>query len=71
MVSTKQGVRLWRALPLTALMSDDWHAILRAADTIGHPRLIRPEDKPTSENTRLLMQQIIEELQLFYRGSDA
>ena len=65
-VSTKQGVRLVARSTTDSL---DVGRLARHFKGGGHKRassaLIRPEDKPTSENTRLLMQQIIEELQLF------
>lgn len=65
-VSTKQGVRMVARSTTDSL---DVGRLARHFKGGGHKRassaLIRPEDKPTSGNTRLLMQQIVEELQQF------
>ncbi len=66
LVSTKQGVRMVARSTTDNL---DVGRLARHFNGGGHKRassaLIRPEDKPTSENTRVLMQQILEELQRF------
>ncbi len=65
-VSTKQGVRMVARSTTDSL---DVGRLARHFKGGGHKRassaLIRPEDKPTAENTRVLMQQTLEELQLF------
>ena len=62
-VSTRQGVRL---VARSTTDSIDMAALARHFHGGGHKRassaLIRPEDRPTPENTRLLMQQVYEEL---------
>lgn len=62
-VSTKQGVRLVARSTTDSL---DVGRLARHFKGGGHKRassaLIRPEDKPTPENTRVLMQQTLEEL---------
>lgn len=62
-VSTKQGVRLVARSTTDNL---DVGRLARHFKGGGHKRassaLIRPEDRPTPENTRLLMQQTIEEV---------
>ena len=65
-VSTRQGVRLVARSTTDNL---DVGRLARNFKGGGHKRassaLIRPEDKPTSENTRLLMEQIVVEIQQF------
>ena len=65
-VSTKQGVRMVARSTTDSL---DVGRLARHFKGGGHKRassaLIRPEDKPTSGNTRMLMQQIIAELQSY------
>lgn len=65
-VSTKQGVRLVARSTTDSL---DVGRLARHFKGGGHKRassaLIRPEDKSTPENTRVLMQQTLEELKHF------